>query len=52
VVKRVTISEDMLKALIEGRAKLREDVKLRYGRYRIVERYVPVRTTHGSQSEG
>jgi uncharacterized protein YaiL (DUF2058 family) len=52
VVKRVMINEEMLKALLEGRVKLRKDVKLKYGKYRVVRRYVRVGVEGGSEGKG
>jgi len=39
-VKRIIISEDLLKLIIEGKVKIARGKKLKYGRYRIVRRYV------------
>jgi len=39
-VRRVVISEDLLKLIIEGKVKVVKGRKLKYGRYRIVRRYV------------
>ena len=39
-VRRVVISEDLLKLIIEGKVKVAKGKKLKYGRYRIVRRYV------------
>jgi len=39
-VRRVVISEDLLKLIIEGKVKVAKGRKLKYGRYRIVRRYV------------
>jgi len=34
------INEGLLEALLEGRVKLRRDIKLNYGKYRMVRRYI------------
>jgi len=39
-VRRVVISEDLLKLIIEGKVKVAKGKKIKYGRYRIVRRYV------------
>lgn len=39
--RKVIIYEDMLRKLLEGKIRLIENRKLRYGKYRIVKRYVP-----------
>lgn len=38
--KRVVISENILKMIIEGKVKIAVGKKLKYGKYRIVRRYV------------
>jgi len=38
--KRVVLSENILKLIIEGKVSLAKGKKLRYGKYRIVRRYV------------
>ncbi len=38
--RKVMIDEDMLRKLLEGKVRLVKDKKLRYGKYRIVRRYV------------
>ena len=40
MAKRITISERILKLIIEGKVKVIKDKKLKYGKYRIVRRYV------------
>jgi len=52
VVKRIVIDEEVLKALLDGRVKLRKDVKLKYGKYRVVRRYVRVGVEGGSEGKG
>ncbi|MHB9301877.1 hypothetical protein [Thermofilum pendens] len=50
MARKVVISEEALRALAEGRVKVRWDVKLRYGKYRILGRYVAAGA--GSGGEG
>ncbi len=38
---KVTLSEDVLKLIVEGKVKLVKDVKIKYGKYKIIKRYVP-----------
>ncbi len=37
--KKVVISENLLKLIIEGKIKIVKGKKLKYGKYRIVRRY-------------
>ncbi len=39
-IKKVVISENLLNLIIEGRIKVVKGKKLKYGKYRIVRRYV------------
>ena len=52
MVKRIVIDKEALKALLDGRVKLRKDVKLKYGKYRVVRRYVRVGVEGGSEGKG
>lgn len=52
MVKRIVIDEEVLRALLEGRVKLRKDVKLKYGKYRVVKRYVRVGVEGGGEGKG
>jgi len=38
--RKVILTEDMLKLIIEGRVRIIRDKKLKYGKYRVVKRYV------------
>lgn len=38
--RKVILTEDMLKLIIEGRVRITKDNKLKYGKYRVVRRYV------------
>ena len=38
--RKVVLSENILKLIIEGKVSLVKGKKLRYGKYRIVKRYV------------
>ena len=38
--KIIVISEDLLKLIIEGKVKVAKGKKIKYGRYRIVKKYV------------
>ncbi len=38
--RKVILTEDMLKLIIEGRVRIIKDKKLKYGKYRVVKRYV------------
>jgi len=40
VVKKVILSENVLKLIIEGKVKVVKGKKLRYGKYKIIRRYV------------
>ncbi len=46
------INEEVLEALLEGKVRLRKDVKLKYGKYRVVRRYVRVGVEGGSEGKG
>jgi len=41
--KRVVLSEGVLRLIVEGKVRVIRDRKLRYGKYRIVRRYVAER---------
>lgn len=41
--KTFVLSENILKLIIEGKVKVIKGKKLKYGKYRIVRRYVVVR---------
>ena len=38
---KVILSYNIFKLIIEGRVRIARDKKLKYGRYRIIKRYVP-----------
>ncbi len=38
--KNIVLSEGVLKLIMEGRVKIIRDRKLKYGKYRVVRRYV------------
>ena len=40
---KVVLSEKILRLILEGKIKLAKGKKLKYGKYRIVRRYVPKR---------
>jgi len=42
-VVKVVLSEKILRLILEGKIKLARGKKLKYGKYRIVRRYVPKR---------
>jgi len=42
-VVKVVLSEKILRLILEGKIKLAKGKKLKYGKYRIVRRYVPKR---------
>jgi len=42
-VPRISISEDIFNLIVEGRVRVVRDRKLKFGKYRIVGRYVKVR---------
>jgi hypothetical protein len=48
---RYTIGEETLKLILEGKARPVKGVKLRYGRYRIVKRYIVKGVVYGCKSE-
>lgn len=38
--RRVVVSENILRLIIEGKVRIVEGKKLKYGKYRVVKRYV------------
>jgi hypothetical protein len=52
VVRKVMIDEELLEALLEGRVKLRRDIKLKYGKYRMVRRYIRAGVEGGGEGKG
>jgi hypothetical protein len=51
LLTRYTIGEETLKLILEGKARLVKGVKLRYGKYRIVKRYIVKGVVYGCKSE-
>lgn len=49
--KRIITTEEIIEALISGKAKLRRDIKIKYGKYRIIRMYKPITTEYGSEGK-
>jgi hypothetical protein len=49
---KYTVGKDVLKLLLEGKARLVRGKKLKYCRYRILRRYLVKGVVHGCKSEG
>jgi hypothetical protein len=49
---KYTVGKEVLKLLLEGKARLVRGKKLKYGRYRILRRYLVKGVVHGCKSEG